>query len=53
MINHSISIRPTDTESVELVKTIKEYCKNNGLSFSFIVLKLLKQNANEILNGKL
>ena len=32
--------RPTDEEKVE---EIKAYCEDNGLNFSHVVLKLLKQ----------
>jgi hypothetical protein len=53
MINHSISIKPSDEVAQVTVKEIKAYCKSRGISFSFIVLKLLKQYKDEIITGKL
>lgn len=53
MINHSISIKTSDIDSIYIVKTIKKYCKDRGISFSYIVLKSLKRYYNEIINGKL
>ena len=53
MINHSISIRPSDVDNIHIVKTIKQYCKSKGVSFSYIVLKALKKYYNEIINGQL
>lgn len=52
MINHSISIKPKDTEGQRVVTSVKEYCQEKGISFSYIVLKLLKENYKEIINGK-
>ena len=53
MINHSISIRPSDVDSQQIVKNLKKHCREKGISFSFIVLKLLKKHYNEVINGKL
>jgi len=52
-LNHSISIKSKDADAQHIVKLVKEHCKNKGISFSFIVLKLLKKHYNEIINGKL
>ena len=51
--NHSISIKPSDTQGQYVVKEIKKYCRDKGISFSFIVIKLLKKHFNDIINGKL
>lgn len=51
--NHSISIKPKDSHGQQVVKGVKEYCQQRGVSFSFIVLKLLKKHYNEIINGKI
>ena len=53
MINHSISIRPSDTDNIHIVKVIKQYCRAKGVSFSYVVLKALKKYYNEIINGQL
>jgi len=52
-LNHSISIKSKDTDGQHIVKNVKEYCRGKGISFSFIVLKLLKKHYNEIINGRL
>ena len=48
----SWSIKESDTESVEMVKTIEEYCKNRGISLSFIIIKALKHYREALNNGE-
>ncbi len=52
MSNHSISVRPGDKISAEVLETVKLYCIRNGKSFSYLILKLLREHKEEILNGK-
>ena len=40
----TFSLRQSDTKGTKTVKRAKELCKKNGWSFSFIVIKALKEH---------
>jgi len=52
-LNFSISVKSKDLDGQHIITAIKEHCRKKGISFSFIVLKLLKKNYNDIISGKL
>ena len=39
----SFSLRQDDTGGLETVKKVKEICKKSGTSFSFVIVKALKE----------
>ena len=51
--NYSISVKPKDVEALQIIKDIKIHCQSKGISFSFIIVKLLKKYHKDILQGKL
>lgn len=47
----SFSCKKSDLPSTLAVENLKKYCKSSGLSFSFMVLKAIKQLNKKIENG--
>lgn len=44
----SFSIKPTDTEGIADVKLLKEYAKEKGISFSYLILDAVDQKNKEL-----
>lgn len=44
----SFSIRPLDTESLDNVKLLKNYAKNHGISFSYLINAAISQKITEL-----
>lgn len=44
----SFSVKPTDTEALLYIANIKQHSKKTGISFSYFMLKALKQINQDI-----
>lgn len=44
--NYTFSCRPGDKEGLAAITKLKEQSRNTGISFSFLVIKAIKQYTN-------
>jgi hypothetical protein len=44
----SFSIKPTDTKGMEDIRLLKEYSKEKGVSFSYLILEALDKKAEDL-----